>query len=244
MSETLPPSLSTVYRAQLVLEQAKQANRKSKKAAASTSSNVSSKPKKPAKKEDEKENKKGSEEEEKENPKGDGINWVKNPDDTSRLLTRIEESCCYCQAFGFKSGDQPGITSGGKSLMQMAHDVSKKLFPLSTLASERLRKAIANHKNYREYHEKQATGVFEDRTLEITSGTPIGNIWEKMQVKFLWYKWMHLLLHGSPVYDPPSLPHSATPLDTSVLAPRTVNNSSLVMIMNKTNIHHQHMKQS
>ncbi|KAF8170767.1 hypothetical protein BJ912DRAFT_996673 [Pholiota molesta] len=233
MSETLPPSPSTVYRAQLVLEQAKHANRKSKKA--STSSNISSKPKKPVKKEDEKENKKGSEEEEKENPKGDGINWVKNPNDTSRLLTVIEESCRYRQAFGFKGGDQPGITSGGKSLMQMARDVGEKMFPSSTLPSEKLGKAIANRvqtlkKNYREYHEKLgSTGhglVIEDRTLEITSGTPIGNIWEKMQVKFPWYKRMHLLLHGSPVYDPPSLAHSATPLDTSVLAPRTDNHRS------------------
>ncbi|KAF8150986.1 hypothetical protein B0H34DRAFT_801884 [Crassisporium funariophilum] len=231
MSETLPPSPSTVFRAQLVLEQAKHANRKSKKAAASTSSNILSKPKKPAKKEDEKENKKGSEEEEKENPKGDGINWVKNHDDTSKLLTIIEESCRYRQAFGFKGGDQPGITSGGKSLMQMAREVGEKMFPSSTLPSERLGKAIANRvqtlkKTYRDYHEKLgSTGhglVIEDRTLEITSGTPIGNIWEKMQVKFPWYKRMHLLLHGSPVYDPPSLAHSATPLDTGVLAPRTV----------------------
>jgi len=38
-----------------------------------------------------------------------------------------------------------------------------------------------------------------------------------MKFKFPWYKTMHALLHGSPVYDTSALANSATPLDTSVL---------------------------
>ena len=38
-----------------------------------------------------------------------------------------------------------------------------------------------------------------------------------MQVKFPWYKQMHNLLHGSPVFNTSALANSATSLDTSVL---------------------------
>ncbi|KAG5649582.1 hypothetical protein H0H81_003001, partial [Sphagnurus paluster] len=40
---------------------------------------------------------------------------------------------------------------------------------------------------------------------------------DKMKTKFPWYKHVHMLLCGNPVYDPSVLANSVTPLDTSML---------------------------
>jgi hypothetical protein len=45
------------------------------------------------------------------------------------LITSIEENIRYRQAFGFKGGDVAGIMSGGKSTIQMCHEIVRVLFP-------------------------------------------------------------------------------------------------------------------
>jgi hypothetical protein len=48
---------------------------------------------------------------------------------TDKLITSIEENIRYQQAFGFKRGDVAGITSGGKLMIQMCHEIMRVLFP-------------------------------------------------------------------------------------------------------------------
>lgn len=70
--------------------------------------------------------------------------WLRNPEDTSRLLLIIEESIRYRKAFGFKGGDVPGVTSCGYTTAQISRDIGEKLFPHSSLPSDKIGKAIFN----------------------------------------------------------------------------------------------------
>ncbi|KAF8890271.1 hypothetical protein CPB84DRAFT_1401552 [Gymnopilus junonius] len=88
-------------------------------------------------------------------------------------------------------------------------------------------------KSYSVYHKQlQQTGhglIMADREDEIISGSPIGNVWEKMKLKFPWYRRLHLLLCGSPIYDMSALANSTTPLNTSVLANSTTSLNTSVL---------------
>jgi hypothetical protein len=44
------------------------------------------------------------------------------------LLTIIEDNIHYRKVFGFKGGDVLTITTGGKSLIQICHDIATTLF--------------------------------------------------------------------------------------------------------------------
>ncbi|KAF8809354.1 hypothetical protein BYT27DRAFT_7337378 [Phlegmacium glaucopus] len=243
MADSPPPSPASILKAQLIVENAKLASSKAKKAKKASAilaptktmaKKASSKSKKTVNKERMNGGQEEGQESDKENAdSSDGINWLKNPDDTSRLILLIEESIRYHKAFGFKGGDVPGVTSGGYTTAQISRDIGDKLFPHSSLPSDKIGKAISNHirtlkTQYAAYHKSLGqTGhglVIEDRTAEISSGTPICNVWDKMCVKFPWYKRMHALLHGSPVYNTSALANSATPLDTSVLTTQTTSN--------------------
>jgi hypothetical protein len=48
---------------------------------------------------------------------------------TDRLISSIKENIRYRQAFGFKGGDVAGMTSGGKSTIQMCREIAAILFP-------------------------------------------------------------------------------------------------------------------
>lgn len=51
-----------------------------------------------------------------------------NPKYIDDLLTILEGNLRYRQAFGFAGGDAPGITSGGKSNIQMCRGIALELF--------------------------------------------------------------------------------------------------------------------
>jgi len=69
---------------------------------------------------------------------------VRNYHLTDQLLSIIEDSTRYWQAFGFKGGDIPGVTSGGKSSIQMCCEIAGNLFPLSTVPCKKLGDSIKN----------------------------------------------------------------------------------------------------
>ncbi|KAG5633775.1 hypothetical protein H0H81_005356 [Sphagnurus paluster] len=235
MSQSPPPSPSTLIKAQLLVEKGKRAQVKSRKSRSSISATATA-PKamtKPAKVPRKQKGKTSSTDipADKENldvgasDDSDGIAWAKNPGDTSRLIGIIEDSLRYRQAFGLKGGGTPGVTSGGLTTAQVCHDIGEELFPGSSLSAEKLGKAIGNRiqvlkKLYGTYHKSLGeTGhglIIMDHT-EDTPGTPISNVWDKMRLKFPWYKRMHMLLCGSPVYDSSALANSGTVLDIRVL---------------------------
>ncbi len=63
---------------------------------------------------------------------------------TDQLVSIIEDSTRYRQAFGFKGGNIPGVTSGGKSSIQMCCDIAGVLFPQSLIPHEKLGDSIKN----------------------------------------------------------------------------------------------------
>ena len=87
---------------------------------------------------------------------------------------------------------------------------------------------------YRKEMSENGQGLLDNgQEDQITPGSEIDNIWstcifsecsyayrnlEKIQSKFPWYKQMHALMGTSPVVDRSVIAHSATPLDTSMLA--------------------------
>ncbi|KDR65372.1 hypothetical protein GALMADRAFT_217576 [Galerina marginata CBS 339.88] len=224
MPDSPPPSPSKILAAQLLLEKAKKAKTQAKKPA----SKAASKPKSKAKAIPINE---PAEQAEKENPQDDdAISWHNFPKYTDKLISIIEENHRYRQAFGFKGDVDPGVTSGGLTIAQICRNIGQELFPDYTLPVNKLGASVKNRvnalkKTYAAYHKQlQQTGhglIMADREDEIISGSPIGNVWEKMKVKFPWYRRLHLLLCGSPVYDVSALANSATPLNTSVLTAAT-----------------------
>ncbi|KAG6896150.1 hypothetical protein C0992_009942 [Termitomyces sp. T32_za158] len=216
MSESPPGSPLTLLRAQLLVEKAKNKGKGWKKSASKTS-----KPAGQTEAEDV-----GSD---KENEHDDnGISWAKDHSLTDKLLTIIEDHVCYRQAFGFKGGDVSGVTSGGLSIAWICRNIGEELFPKYSGVVDKLGTSIKNRvrnlkKSYSKYHgELGKTGhgliMEEDWMMEIIPGTPISNVYEKMRVKFPWYRRLHLLLCASPVYDTSALANSTSQLDTGILS--------------------------
>ncbi|KAF8077721.1 hypothetical protein FPV67DRAFT_1462788 [Lyophyllum atratum] len=217
MSDSDLPSPMALIEAQILVAKNKKAKKQQKK---------SGKKEKPAPEDNDSD---------KENDKAeDSISWAKNTALTDRLLTAIEESVRYRKAFGFKGGDMPGITSGGMTVAQVCRELGRAILPKAAppgnkQAADKLGNGVKNRVNalkrsYHDYHNQLSqTGhglIMDGKTEEIIEGTPIHNVWQKMEAKFPWYKRLHHLLSGSPIYDTSALANSVTPLDTDVLTSR------------------------
>lgn len=63
-----------------------------------------------------------------------------------QLISSIEENIRYRQAFGFKGGDVSGVTSGGKSTIQMCREIAGVLFPEvdTKVVHEKLGESVKN----------------------------------------------------------------------------------------------------
>ncbi|GLB35609.1 hypothetical protein LshimejAT787_0211740 [Lyophyllum shimeji] len=219
MSDSDLPSPMTLLQAQILVAKNKKAKKQQKK---------SSKKEKPGPAPEDHDS-------DKENDKSeDSISWAKNTALTDTLLTAIEESVRYRKAFGFKGGDMPGVTSGGMTVAQVCRELGRAILPKAAppgnkQAADKLGNSVKNRvnalkRNYHDYHNQLSqTGhglIMNGKTEEIIEGTPIHNVWQKMEARFPWYKRLHHLLSGSPVYDTSALANSMTPLDTDVLTSR------------------------
>jgi len=156
MSASPPPSPTALFKAQLLVKKAALAQKAAKQAKKEqTTGKGVGRGKKAAAKLD-----KNDSDKENENESSDSIrsvqflhirksdyicnSWAKTPKDTSSLLTIIEDSVCYHQAFGFKGGDVAGVTSGGATTAQVCRSVGQELFPSSKLPAEKLGAAVKN----------------------------------------------------------------------------------------------------
>ncbi|KAH7913600.1 hypothetical protein BJ138DRAFT_1220151 [Hygrophoropsis aurantiaca] len=159
---------------------------------------------------------------------------------TDKLLAIIAEHPVYKVAFGFDKGTESSVNSGGKKLKAHHESLAQKVFllddlgladPSSQFASspiDKLGVSVKNRiKNLKENYIKHrdqigATGqglLDEDRESEITAGSELANIWDKVKVKFPWYMTMHRLMGTSPVADRSAIAHSGTSLDLTILHP-------------------------
>lgn len=220
-----PPSQADILAAQLLLAKVK---KKRKVGGRKTTRKESEKPVTDPSPNSDQENESARQDEKEE----DSISWSKNPDYTDKLLTALEGSVRYRKAFGFAGGDLPGVTSGGLTNIQMCRDIAAELFPTSSADLNKLAHSIKNRiqalkASYRSYRDKLGqTGhglLVEDREAEIVSGTPIANIYDKIQVKFKWYKRLHVLLNESPIFDTSAVVHGASTLNLGVLSPTQPN---------------------
>ncbi|KAF4598775.1 hypothetical protein AB1N83_013772 [Pleurotus pulmonarius] len=163
-----------------------------------------------------------------EDTNGDGA-WgaEENHPYTDKLLTIIEDSFHYRQAFGFAIGDTPPVTSGGHTLISLAQEIAGKLWPGRVIVGKKVPLSVKNRitnlkRTYSAFRAKLGeTGhglIVAGQEDKIVTGTPISNVFESMTKKFPWYSRLHLLLSVSPVYDRSALANSTTPVDLSVLS--------------------------
>ncbi|KAJ7506345.1 hypothetical protein B0H11DRAFT_2327412 [Mycena galericulata] len=178
---------------------------------------------------------KGGEETKKKKRRAPTVQWAKAPFHhlTDTLLTIIEGSARYKQAFGFDKGQSGPVDTGGKTLPDLCSDVAAKLLKVNEDESDYtsaslpgLADVIKNRvnnlkKTYTEHHEKLgATGhglVTAGKEAKIIEGSDIANAWEAIAKKFPWYKRMDILMGTSPIVNRSAVAHSNTRVDLSVL---------------------------
>ncbi|KIP12162.1 hypothetical protein PHLGIDRAFT_10231 [Phlebiopsis gigantea 11061_1 CR5-6] len=150
---------------------------------------------------------------------------------TDRLLSAIEDKEAYLVAFGFL-GSSKGSTSGGNSQASMCASIAERVIfedPTQkychlnkSQAAESVRNRIHKlKKEFLVYHEEIGqTGaglIGEDRENEITAGSELANIFDRVQQKFPWYKRLLSLMNGNPLADRSAVANSATTLDLTLL---------------------------
>ncbi|KII82823.1 hypothetical protein PLICRDRAFT_33215 [Plicaturopsis crispa FD-325 SS-3] len=161
------------------------------------------------------------------------IQWSKkvNFHLTDALLTIIEAKDTWRASLGF-STDAPTNSSGDRP-EELYRKLARKLFVERTESGDwgeedlkELKDVVKNRihslKNkFRELRRMMsATGqglIEQDREAEITEGSDIDNLWQKIQRDFPWYKRMNALMGKNPIVDRSAVGNSTTPIDTSVL---------------------------
>lgn len=63
---------------------------------------------------------------------------------TDKLLTIIEDSFRYLQAFGFAIGNTPPVTSGGQTLISLAQEIASKLWPGRVIIGKKVPLSVKN----------------------------------------------------------------------------------------------------
>ncbi|KAJ7461893.1 hypothetical protein FB451DRAFT_1404398 [Mycena latifolia] len=154
---------------------------------------------------------------------------------TDVLLTIIEGSARYKQAFGFDKGQSGPVDTGGKTIPDLCSDIAVKFFNVGEEDSQYpsrestdmqeladvIKNRVNRQKSYTEHHEKLgATGhglVIGGKEDEIIEGSTIANAWDAIEKKFPWYKRMNILMGTSPVVNRSAVAHSNTRVNLSVL---------------------------
>ncbi|KAH9990643.1 hypothetical protein BJV74DRAFT_796013 [Russula compacta] len=161
--------------------------------------------------------------------------WVKKENHhlTSELLTLIEDSTVYKVSFGFHKGDAGTVNSGGKKSKDHHLTIAKKLFidsadlkwgaddlpqlnfVLLNCFTGRLKMAYTKHCS--EMSEMGQGLLDNDQADEMTPGSDMKNIWDKILAVFPWYMQMHVLMGLSPIVMRAAVAHSTTPINLDVL---------------------------
>ncbi|EIN11627.1 hypothetical protein PUNSTDRAFT_131787 [Punctularia strigosozonata HHB-11173 SS5] len=154
---------------------------------------------------------------------------------TDSLLTAVEASSTYKQAFGFDKGPNGTPVSGvGKNSTQLYRQLARTIFfnnqriteeyvdedldRLSTCIKNRVANLKKIYRKQRQMLSETGQGLIDDdREHEITPGSTLQNIWDKIQTAFPWYKRMNILMGASPIVDRSAIAHSGTKLDLSAL---------------------------
>ncbi|KAF8582916.1 hypothetical protein K439DRAFT_1617903 [Ramaria rubella] len=143
---------------------------------------------------------------------------------THKLLGFIEENLTWKVALGFEKGTTEQVNSGGKKLIEHYRTLARRLLidddsgRWADMDLVKLGDVVKNRVNLRTEIGETGQGLLdEDRELEIRQGTRLGNVWEKVQKSFPWYKCLHALMCTSPVVDRSAVGHSMSELDLSVL---------------------------
>ncbi|KAJ7659639.1 hypothetical protein DFH06DRAFT_1326650 [Mycena polygramma] len=186
-----------------------------------------------------KQGKKG-ESDEKKKRKAPTVQWAKPAFHhlTDELLTIVEGSARYKQAFSFDKGQSGRVDTGGKTIPDLCADIAIVLFNVDSVYPDGgeskytsadltgLSYVIKNRvnslkKSFSEHHEKLgATGhglVTGGKEDEIIGGSAIANAWEAIEGKFPWYKRMDLLMGTNPIVNRTAVAHSNTRVDLNVL---------------------------
>ncbi|KAH7917118.1 hypothetical protein BV22DRAFT_1200347 [Leucogyrophana mollusca] len=168
------------------------------------------------------------------------VDWS-NPDLhhlTDKLLAIIAEHPVYKVAFGFDKGTESSINSGGKKLKAHHESLAQKVllqddfglvdpssqfanYPIDKLGvsvKNRIKNLKENYIKHRDQIGETGQGLLdEDRESDITAGSELANIWDKVKAKFPWYMTMHWLMGTSPVVNRSAIAHSGTPLNLTIL---------------------------
>ncbi|KIJ35052.1 hypothetical protein M422DRAFT_262795 [Sphaerobolus stellatus SS14] len=159
------------------------------------------------------------------------INWSETRALTWRMLTILQETPVFLQAFGFDTGGV-NVNSGGRKPGELYRDLAEKLLinhPEGTWADADLNKlgmAMCNQintlkKRYRELRVmlgETGHGLVDTNMEEsITVGSNILNVWDKIQAEFPWYKELNKMLRTSPVFVKNATSNSDSQVDISVL---------------------------
>ncbi|KAJ7598294.1 hypothetical protein C8J56DRAFT_1039140 [Mycena floridula] len=142
------------------------------------------------------------------------VDWSKeeNWPMTECLLTVIEDSAAFHQAFGFERTDNgPGNTSGGRKMVSQYESLTKAVFhhalsPLKTLYTQK--KATMKETG----HGLVTTGHAD----ELIAGSEISNAWDAIKLTFPWYTRMLLLYGGSPLVDLSAVANSTSFMELSI----------------------------
>ncbi|KAF8836553.1 hypothetical protein BDN67DRAFT_983860 [Paxillus ammoniavirescens] len=174
------------------------------------------------------------------------VHWTKatNHHITDTLLTLIENSATWKGTFGFDKGvkKDPTPTGKGKCIIQHCADIVKVLFSTGEKNFKwtkddlvHLRGMVKNRvmsqvfpsflsilkATYSKYCNKLGetghglvVGGHED---ELHAGSDIANVYNDIQLKFLWYLHMHALMGTSPVTSQKAISNSKLEIDLTVL---------------------------
>ncbi|TFY76194.1 hypothetical protein EWM64_g7820 [Hericium alpestre] len=144
--------------------------------------------------------------------------WAKKPALTDVLLTIIEDSPRYRQAFGFEKGANGAVTV--VLLIENPDEpyTVNKMSSLKEAIKGRINVIKTSYIKYCNLLGETGQGLInDDWESEIIEGSDIANIWDEIQKKFPWYKRVNNLYGRSPVVDRSAVTNSASDLDTSIL---------------------------
>ncbi|EPS93116.1 hypothetical protein FOMPIDRAFT_91490 [Fomitopsis schrenkii] len=179
------------------------------------------------------------------------VQWSakKNADLTDALLSVIEERESIRVALGFAKGDRnSGVstTGGGNALERHYEKIAREVFlvrysdlgkteanipKLGNSVKNRIDALKKLYRTHRETLGKTGAGLIsENRDSEITAGSELDNIWQKVQAEFPWYKRMDALMKNHPSIARDAVANSTTSVNTGVLdaaVRRTSNGDSV-----------------
>ncbi|KAJ7575161.1 hypothetical protein C8J56DRAFT_901614 [Mycena floridula] len=164
------------------------------------------------------------------------VDWSKeeNRPMMEHLLTVIEDSAAFRQAFGFECADNgPGNASSGRKMVSQYESLAKAVFhhallPSAAWADVDIKSLGVSCKNHIRtlktlYTQKKATMketghglVTTGHADELIAGSEISNAWDAIKSTFPWYTCMLLLYGGSPLVDRSAVANSTSFMELSI----------------------------